>query len=319
MIRRAVWMMAGLVMGISLSMTVGVLAQDMPACEGEYLESVRELGTIYVHALNTANLDLWYDVLADDFVTYGSNASVVIDKATSRANAEGLFVTFPGFQTEIHLSTVSADCRFVTYYWTSSGTFSGPLGNIPPTGLSGAVSGINIAEVEDGKILRTWNAYDQVTLLSAMGIMGPNAPAPGGLTEAVAANFVERFDAFFNTPDFEIADEIFAENFQSHLPLAPQLDRQGFKDYVASFYVPFPDIRQTTNKVLISGDHLIVHVTYTGTSEGAFFGVEPTGGQWAMNGIGIFKFENGLAVENWAVIDLGELFLQTGVVVPPAP
>lgn len=136
----------------------------------------------------------------------------------------------------------------------------------------------------------------------------------GGLTEEVAANFVERFDAFFNMPDFDIADEIFAENFKSHLPLAPQLDRQGFKDYVASFYLPFPDIKQTTNKVLISGDHLTIHVTYTGTSQGTFFGAPPTGEQWTMNGIGIFQFENGLAVENWAVIDLGELFVQTGVV-----
>jgi predicted ester cyclase len=136
----------------------------------------------------------------------------------------------------------------------------------------------------------------------------------GGLTEEVAANFVERFDAFFNTPDFDIVDEIFAEDFQAHLPLAPQLDLQGFKDYVASFYVPFPDIKQTTNKILISGDHLTIHVTYTGTSQGEFFGAAPNGEQWTMNGIGIFQFEDGMAVENWAVIDIGELFVQTGVV-----
>src|SRR5687768_13113311 len=107
----------------------------------------------------------------------------------------------------------------------------------------------------------------------------------GGLTEEVAANFVERFDAFFNTPDFEIVDEIFAEDFQAHLPLAPQLDLQGFKDYVASFYVPFPDLHETTNKVLISGDHLTIHVTDTGTTQGDVLGVAPNGDAWTINRI----------------------------------
>lgn len=153
-----------------------------------------------------------------------------------------------------------------------------------------------------------------ISLFGAVQAQDGAASDNGGLTEEVAANFVERFDAFFNTPDFEIADEIFAESFQGHLPLAPQLDRQGFKDYVASFYVPFPDIKQTTNKMLISGDHLTVHVTYTGTHQGEFFGAAPTGEQWTMNGIGIFQFRDGMAVENWAVIDIGELFVQTGVV-----
>lgn len=155
-----------------------------------------------------------------------------------------------------------------------------------------------------------------VIAISLFGVVlaQDEASANGGLTEEVAANFVERFDAFFNTPDFEIVDEIFAEDFQSHLPLAPQLDLQGFKDYVASFYVPFPDLKQTTNKVLISGDHLTVHVTYTGTHQGEFFGAAPTGEPWVMNGVGIFQFRDGMAVENWAVIDIGELFVQTGVV-----
>ena len=89
-----------------------------------------------------------------------------------------------------------------------------------------------------------------ISLFGAVQAQDGAASDNGGLTEEVAANFVERFDAFFNTPDFEIADEIFAESFQGHLPLAPQLDRRASR-YFASFYVPFPDIKQTTHKVLI--------------------------------------------------------------------
>ncbi len=44
-----------------------VAAQDRePACEGEHLEQVRELGLTYIRALNAGDLTPWYGVLADD-------------------------------------------------------------------------------------------------------------------------------------------------------------------------------------------------------------------------------------------------------------
>jgi predicted ester cyclase len=309
------------VLVIAASLWGGALAQDTPACEGEYLESVRELGTIYVSALNAGDLDPWYEVLADNFESYGPNADVWIDKDAARANAEGLFVSFPGFQTEIHFSTVSADCRFVTYYWTSSGVFGGPLGNLPPNGQPGAVSGINIAEIEDGKIVRAWNAYDLMSLLASFGVtVEMSTPeSNGGLTAEIAADFVPRFDAIINE-DSALARELFHEAFSAHLPFAPQLDRESWIAYVEMFRASFPDIQQTTNFMFHAGDKLVVHVTYNATFSGQpFFGAEPNGAPVVMNGIGIFRFEDGQPVENFAVLDIGELFVQIGLVTPPAP
>ncbi len=88
------------------------------------------------------------------------------------ANDRALFATSPGFQTEVHFSCVSTDCRQVAFPWTSRGTFSGPMGDIEPTGKSGAVSGISIVEVADGQIVSKWVAYDNLTLMTQIGLMG---------------------------------------------------------------------------------------------------------------------------------------------------
>lgn len=168
----------GLLLVLLLVLAGNVAAQsDTPACEGDYLESVREIGTAYISALNALDLDPWYALLADDYHRYGSGDFIPMDKESGLADAQGIMSVFPGFQTEIHLSTVSDDCRYVTFIWTSTGTHNGPLGDIPPTGITGSVSGISVTEVVDGKIAAEWISYDQLTLLGKLGLVTIGPPA----------------------------------------------------------------------------------------------------------------------------------------------
>ncbi len=60
--------------------------------------------------------------------------------------------------------------------WT--GTHTGPLGNIPPTGKKVMVSGIDIIRVANGKIVEHWEATDSLGLLPQLGLIpGPAASA----------------------------------------------------------------------------------------------------------------------------------------------
>ncbi len=153
------------------------------------------------------------------------------------------------------------------------------------------------------------SAYPEVTVTSRN--------VGSSLTEEMAMTFAERFDAIFDGGNIAIADEIFAPNFVAHLPLAPELDREGWKNYAASFYEAFPDLTQAVNQVIVSDDRVVLHVTYTGTHEGTLFGIPATGNPVIMDGIGIFSFdENGLATENWAVLDVVGLLAQIGAFPP---
>ena len=175
----------GLLLAVMLTfVSVSVHAQSaMPACEGDQLEKTREFGMTFRKALNDGNMDSWYKVLADDYQLHSSMVDFApLDKDGALAAMQPLLTAFPGFQTEANLSLVSADCQYVTYHWTSRGTFTGPFGDMQPTGNAFEVSGINIAKVVNGQVLEEWNTFDRLTLLTQMGVMGGEA-AP----EATAA------------------------------------------------------------------------------------------------------------------------------------
>ena len=132
------------------------------------------------------------------------------------------------------------------------------------------------------------------------------------LNQQSAERFAEQFDAIFKE-DLNITDKIFSPYFVGHLPLAPNLDRRGWKDYVSSFKAGVSDLSQEIHEVLLSGDYVIMRVTYRGTHDGMLLGVPASGNTVTMTGIGVFRFDDdGLAVENWAELDLAGVMSQIG-------
>ena len=124
-------------------------------------------------------------------------------------------------------------------------------------------------------------------------------------------HFAQRWDAMFNTPDIDIADEIFAPNLRTDQPLGLEFkDLPSFKAYVQSFYVAFPDLREEIYDSFLMGDKAVLRVCYFGTHKGEFLGVPATGRSIKMPGIGIFRFEGGKAVENWAQFDIFAVYQQ---------
>jgi len=186
-LRLSTFVNIGLLLAVLLTfVSVGVNAQSAaPACAGDQLEKTRDFGLTFVRAMNDGNLDEWYKVLADNYQLHSSMVDfTTLDKDGARAAMQALLNAFPGFQSEAHMSLVSTDCQYVTYYWTSRGTFTGPYGNLQPNGKAWVVSGINIAEVANGQIVQEWNTFDRLTLMTQLGVLGgaatPEATAAAG-------------------------------------------------------------------------------------------------------------------------------------------
>ena len=124
-------------------------------------------------------------------------------------------------------------------------------------------------------------------------------------------HFMQRFDAMFNTPDIDIADELFTPDFRTEQPMGLTFtDLPSFKAYVQSFYVAFPDLHQETYDSLLLGDKFVLRVSYFGTHKGEFMGVPATGRSIVMPGIGIFRVEGSKAAENWAQYDIFRVYQQ---------
>jgi predicted ester cyclase len=78
---------------------------------------------------------------------------------------------------DIHFEVlhVLAEGDHVLLHWAASGTHAERLATltgetIPPTRRRVRVSGAWLAEVRDGKIVRQWGYWDQLSLLAQLGI-----------------------------------------------------------------------------------------------------------------------------------------------------
>lgn len=78
-----------------------------------------------------------------------------------------------------------------------------------------------------------------------------------------------------------------------------------------------PDLSDTIEMLLAEDDKVAVRYTTTGTHEGAFRGIEPTGEAVEITSMAVVRIEDGDLTEWWNHPDRFGLFTQLGVVEPP--
>jgi predicted ester cyclase len=60
---------------------------------------------------------------------------------------------------------------------TASGTFTGPLGDVQPTGKDLSLTITALMHIRDGRIVEEWELYDRLGMLQQIGVMPVEAPA----------------------------------------------------------------------------------------------------------------------------------------------
>ena len=97
--------------------------------------------------------------------------------------------------------------------------------------------------------------------------------------------------------------------------------KEGTLDFFRSLRAAFPDMQMTVEDVIADGDKTVARVTVTGTHQGEFMGVPPTGTRVVgVQLIDVMRFDDGgLVCEHWGVSDMLSLMRQLGVVPAGAP
>ena len=136
-------------------------------------EENKEIALSLIEALNARDLDLWSRHLSDDYTAEHPGVSVPLDKTRSIAYHQRFVTAFPDIHFEV--LSVLAEGDYVLIQWRASGTHTERLATltgetIPPTRRSMTVSGAGLTEVRDGKIIRDWSYWDQLSLLAQLGI-----------------------------------------------------------------------------------------------------------------------------------------------------
>lgn len=114
--------------------------------------------------------------------------------------------------------------------------------------------------------------------------------------------------------DFSKLD-VLSESYTLHGPTAPEegLDRDGLEELVRENLKGFPDGQFSVDEMLASEEVVMSDWTITGTHEGEFNGIPPTGREVEYKTMSKQRIENGKIQEEWGYLDPQEILSQLGV------
>lgn len=118
--------------------------------------------------------------------------------------------------------------------------------------------------------------------------------------------------------NLELVDDIIAEDYVEHSSAHPEgvHGPEEFKREAEMLRAAFPDLSVTEEDTVAEDERVASRITFRGTHEGEFQGLEPTGTSVTFEAIAINRFEDGKIVEAWVQTDVMGLMQQLGVVNP---
>ncbi len=119
---------------------------------------------------------------------------------------------------------------------------------------------------------------------------------------------------------FDVMDEIFAPDIVNHdrpggLP-SPQ-GVEGIREFFKGMIAAFPDFEATIQDQIAEGDKVVTLKTVSGTHQGDFFGIPPTGKRFEIPVIDIFRVVDGKCTEHRSAVDQLGMMQQLGVIPTP--
>ena len=121
-----------------------------------------------------------------------------------------------------------------------------------------------------------------------------------------------------NQKDLALVDELFASNYVFHGAGGQEIrGPEGLKQTLATQFTAFPDLHTTIEDMVAEGDKLVARLTATGTHQGEYQGIAPTGKKVTGTVININHGVGGKVVETWQVSDRLSMMQQLGVIPTP--
>jgi steroid delta-isomerase-like uncharacterized protein len=120
----------------------------------------------------------------------------------------------------------------------------------------------------------------------------------------------------FNEGKLEVLDEICADDFIGHDPLAGDQNVAAVKQTIAGYRDAFPDLTFSIEDVFGADDRVATRWRAEGTFQNEFMGQQPTGEKGEpTEGISIDRFdEDGMLVETWNQWDTVGFMREIGMI-----
>lgn len=149
-------------------------------------------------------------------------------------------------------------------------------------------------------------------------IHGPLPQEPEGFasepnTASDLKSLNHRWIQAFNDRDWQTESAVRSQDFRAYLSGFPEpLDNAAWSGFMAAFTTGFPDSRISIESCIAEGDTVVTRWTLTGTHQGIFQGIQPTGRQVRFAGLEFNRVVNGRFAEHWSMFDNLALLQQIG-------
>jgi steroid delta-isomerase-like uncharacterized protein len=108
-------------------------------------------------------------------------------------------------------------------------------------------------------------------------------------------------------------DELVEPDALVRTPLPTEETGAGLlKEVFARLHRAFPDLQITIEDLIAEGDKVVARDTVTGTHQGEYMGLPPTGKSITYNEIFIVRLADGRITETWGVVDVLSQMQQLG-------
>ena len=137
-------------------------------------------------------------------------------------------------------------------------------------------------------------------------------------TEANKSVVRRYYEDVFNSANVGLLDELAVPDYDEHSPFPGQPNGiEGLKARVAALLAAFRPTF-TLHQVIGEGDTVVAYWTNTGTHQGEFMGIRPSGRTLTISGVDIHRLRDGRMAEHWHVVEELQMLQQLGVIPAPA-
>jgi predicted ester cyclase len=141
----------------------------------------------------------------------------------------------------------------------------------------------------------------------------PAAAADGEANKQLVRSYLEEV---INKRRPDATDRYIATGFTEHNPNLAS-DIEGKKRAVTALLAGFSDYHGEIVEILAEGDKVVVRTQWSGTQDGPFLGLPPSGNKVRFSTADFFRVADGKLVEHWDVVDSLPRAIALGLVPPP--
>jgi steroid delta-isomerase-like uncharacterized protein len=157
-------------------------------------------------------------------------------------------------------------------------------------------------------------------LLGAGWLAAAAVLAAGSSAEAAeepAAEAIRQFAATLSAHDMEAFAALFSDDYVNHQvsaaaprPAPGMTAKQGTVGFFTARLRGLPDLSVSIESSVVKAEMAAASFIYTGTHQGAYLGVAPTGRSLRFTSCDIFRIGDGKIAEHWGMGDLAGILAQ---------